>query len=137
MYQQQGFDFDSTGNMMKGSVNRVVVMVEAGRGNRKLMLYMVIILAVSFYVLFKLFSRVHSWVSAPLLRNTGLSSIVFLFPVAIWHYDRGYFFYNQCSIYFFFITKLYFLINILLFNKLNWHVSYLFKKDPKKQKIRS
>jgi hypothetical protein len=60
LYSQQGLDFDSTGNMMKGSVNRVLGMVEAGRGNRKLMLYMVIILAVSFYVLFKLFSRVHS-----------------------------------------------------------------------------
>ena len=52
-------------------------------------------------------------------RKIGLSSIAFTFTVTICHYDRGYFFYNQCSIYFFFITKLYFLIfdivNILRF----------------------
>lgn len=45
--------------MLKGSVNRVVGMVESGRVNRKIMFYMVLILVVSFYVLYKLFTRVN------------------------------------------------------------------------------
>ena len=53
-----GFDFDSTGNLLKGGVNRINGMVNSGKANRKMMFYLIVILVLSFFVLYKLFTRV-------------------------------------------------------------------------------
>jgi hypothetical protein len=54
-----GFDFDSTGNLLKSGVNRVVGMVESNRNNRRFMFYFVFSIVVGFFVLYKLFTRVN------------------------------------------------------------------------------
>ena len=54
----KGFDFDSTGNLLKGGVNRISGMMTSGKGNRKMMFYLILGCVVGFIVLYKLFTKV-------------------------------------------------------------------------------
>ena len=54
----EGFDFENTGGLLKGGVNRITGMVNSGKGNRKLMFYMILFLVVTFIVLYKLFTNI-------------------------------------------------------------------------------
>ena len=53
----KGFDFSSTSNLLKGGVNRINTMVNSGKGNRKLMFYMILVMVVGFVLLYKILSK--------------------------------------------------------------------------------
>jgi len=55
MYEQDS-DFDSTTGMLSGSVKRINHMVSSGKGNRKLMCYLIFGLVVLFLVLYYIIS---------------------------------------------------------------------------------
>lgn len=56
----KGFDFESTSSLLKTGVTRIGGMMNTGKGNRKLMFYMIIILTVGFILLYKIISVVRS-----------------------------------------------------------------------------
>ena len=50
-------DFSSVTGLLGGSVNRFKKMVDSGRGNRKLMCYVIIFLVSLFFILYFIFTR--------------------------------------------------------------------------------
>ncbi len=54
-----GFDFDSTGSLLKSGANRVVGIFESNRNNRRFLFYFVLCIVVGFFVLYKLFTKVN------------------------------------------------------------------------------
>ena len=48
----QGTEFDSTQGLLGGSVNRIGKMVSSGKGNRKLICYMVLLSVIMFFVIY-------------------------------------------------------------------------------------
>jgi len=61
MFEQDG-DFDSTSGLLSGSLKRINYMVNSGKGNRKLMCYLIAGLIVLFFVLFYVISWLRtSW----------------------------------------------------------------------------
>lgn len=50
-------DFSSVTSLLGGSVNRFKKMVDSGRGNRKLMCYVVMFLVGTFFFLYFIFTR--------------------------------------------------------------------------------
>lgn len=47
-----GSEFDSTQGLLGGSVNRIGKMISSGKGNRKLICYMVLLAVIMFFVLY-------------------------------------------------------------------------------------
>lgn len=61
MYIFQGGDYESTQGLLGGSVHRLSHMVQANRGNRKLMCYLVLGLVLLFFLTYYLISKVSKW----------------------------------------------------------------------------
>lgn len=56
-----GGDYESTQGLLGGSVHRLSHMVQANRGNRKLMCYLVLGLVLLFFLTYYLISKVSKW----------------------------------------------------------------------------
>jgi blocked early in transport 1 len=54
------FDFDSSGNLIKGGMKRISGMLSTGKSDRKLMFYMIIGIVVSFFIIYKLFNHLRT-----------------------------------------------------------------------------
>ena len=49
----KGFDFENTGSMLKGGVNKIAGMMNTGKADRKVMYYFIIGMVVGFILLYK------------------------------------------------------------------------------------
>jgi blocked-early-in-transport protein 1 len=56
----QDTDFDGTTGLLSGSMKRINNMVSAGKSNRRLMCYLILILVVMFFILFYLITWLRS-----------------------------------------------------------------------------
>ncbi|RNA08250.1 BET1 [Brachionus plicatilis] len=53
-----GFDFESTSSLLKGGAGRITGMINSGKSNRKIMFYTIIVIVLSFMILYKILMKV-------------------------------------------------------------------------------
>jgi len=59
---KKGFDFENTGSLLKGGVNKITSMMNTGKADRKVMYYCIIGLVVGFILFYKILGYVRGWI---------------------------------------------------------------------------